>query len=114
MPGPAFEAETHLDAERAGRRPTIAQVVALHATVVSRDGPRAVAAVWAVSLVGTAKLGRIVAGWSTDTLTLEWDGARWLLSGYVSTPGPVPQTAQSPDGIAAAFTLLQGSTAVGR
>jgi hypothetical protein len=114
VPGPVFEAVTHLDAERAAGQTTIAQVVALHAVVVSRTAARAVVAVWAVSLVGTAKLGRIVAGWSTDTLTLDLNAGRWLLSGYTSTPGPVPETAQSPDGIAAAFALFRGSTGAGR
>lgn len=113
-PGPAFEAATHLRADRAAGRATIAEVVALHATVVAHDDTHAVVAVWAVSLVGTTKLGRVVAGWSTDTLTLEWTGDRWLLDTYTSTPGPVPQTAQPPDGAAAAFALLSGSTGANR
>jgi len=114
VPGPAFEAATHLDADRNAGRPTIGQVVALHTTVVSQDATQAVVAVWAVSLVGTAQLGQVVAGWSTDTLTLDRNGARWQLVDYTSTPGPTPQTAQPPDPIATAFTLLAGSTGAGR
>jgi hypothetical protein len=113
VPGPAFEAATHLDADRAHGQRTVARVVALQATVTSRDATRAVVAVWAVSVVGTRQLGHVVAGWSTDTLTLTLTGGRWLLSAYTSAPGPVPVTAQPPDPIATAFAVLAGSTGTG-
>ena len=103
-PGPGFEQATGMTADAAAHRPVIGTVVPVATHVVEADGDRARVAVWAVTLVGTSRLGELVASWSTETLDLRSSGTGWLLQAYASTPGPVPTSTQPPSPVQEALT----------
>lgn len=105
-PGPGFEQATGLDADAAARRPLVAAVVPVQADVRSQTANAARVAVWAVSVVGTRRLGQLVASWSTETLDLHNADGRWLLVNYRSTPGPVPVSTQPPTPVATVLAAL--------
>jgi len=62
--------------------------------------------VWAVAVVGTRRLGQLVAAWSTESLLVQRADGRWVLAGYASLPGPVPAATQPPTDIASALRTL--------
>lgn len=105
-PGPGFEQATGLAADAAARRPLVASVVPVETNLLVATRSRARVAVWAVTVIGTRRLGQLVGSWSTETVDLRRAGGRWLLAGYRSTPGPVPVSTQPPTPIATVLASL--------
>jgi hypothetical protein len=106
VPGPGFEAATGLAADRSAGRATVAQVVPVAVASTSQGPNDARVSVWAVSLVGTRRLGQLVASWSTETLTLRRANGGWRVVGYRSSPGPVPAATQPPTDVLSALRAV--------
>ncbi len=51
--------------------------------------------VWSVGVVGSSTTRPPDASWSTTTITLEWQGGDWRMSGYRTNAGPVPPDSAS-------------------
>jgi hypothetical protein len=112
-PAAGFEQVTALTEDRSSGRPTIAAVVPIAVSTTALTASSAHISVWAVSVVGTAKLGQLVESWSTESLVLQRSGGRWLLTQYNSSPGPVPSATQSPTPIGSALVTTKSMQEIG-
>jgi hypothetical protein len=81
------------DAGRPERGLLVARAAVLGADAVTFDPPRARVRVWTVGLLGVATLASsqpVQERWSTETVQVLWDGARWRYAGLQHEDGPVP------------------------
>jgi len=106
-PSVGFEQVTGLASDRSSGRPAIAAVVPVAAAATSLTESTAHVSVWAISVVGTTKLGQLVESWSTETLVLQTDNRGWRVARYTSSPGPVPAATQAPTSIESALLTTQ-------
>jgi hypothetical protein len=106
VPGPGFETATGLAVDQAAGRATVAQVVPV-AVSSTTEGPNNMrVSVWAVSVVGTRRLGQLVASWSTESLALRREDGGWRIVDYRSSPGPVPAATQPPTDVSSALSAV--------
>jgi hypothetical protein len=106
VPGPGFEAATGLAVDQAAGRATVAQVVPVAASSTTEGPNKARVLVWAVTVVGTRRLGQLVASWSTESLALRREDGGWRIVDYRSSPGPVPAATQPPTDVRSALGAI--------
>jgi len=104
---PAVEEVTGLLASLAGDRPVVARVVPAAHRLAVFTGDAATVQVWAVSVLGTDRLGVVGSSWSTETLQLVWERGDWRIRGYASRAGPVPAATQPAAGLAETVTATE-------
>jgi hypothetical protein len=75
------------------RQPLVARVLPLTAQVTSFTPDSAVVTVWTLAVLGTQRMGQVTAGWSTERLSLLWQGD-WKIRDWTSSGGPTPATYQ--------------------
>jgi hypothetical protein len=93
--GAKWESATGLLAENSDRAPVLAWATPIAARVAARTPDSTTVDVWAVTVVGTRRLGSVQASWSTESLELTWREG-WKLRPYTSAAGPVPIAGQAP------------------
>jgi hypothetical protein len=74
-------------------QPLVARVLPLTVQVMSFDSSSAVVTVWTLAVLGTQRMGQVTAGWSTERLSLVWQGD-WKIRDWASSGGPTPATYQ--------------------
>ena len=112
-PEAGFDQVTGLAEDRSSGRPAVAAVVPIGVTTTSMTTSSAHVSVWAVSVVGTTKLGQLVESWSTESLLVQRVNGRWFLTQYSSSPGPVPAATQSPTPIGSALVATKSMQDIG-
>jgi hypothetical protein len=70
-------------------QPLVARVLPLTAEVTSFTPSSAVVTVWTLAVLGTQRMGQVTAGWSTERLSLVWQGD-WKIRDWTSGGGPTP------------------------
>lgn len=93
--GAGWESATGLLAENSDGAPVLAWATPIAARVAARTPDSTTVDVWAVTVVGTRRLGSVQASWSTESLELTWREG-WKLRRYTSAAGPVPIAGQAP------------------
>jgi hypothetical protein len=108
--GAGWESATGLLAENSAGAPVLAWATPIAARVAARTPDSTTVDVWAVTVVGTRRLGSVQASWSTESLELTWREG-WKLRRYTSVAGPVPVAGQAPTDagvVLAATTAMRG------
>lgn len=88
-------------------QPLVARVLPLTAGVTSFNSRSAVVTVWTLAVLGTRRMGQVTAGWSTERLSLVWQGD-WKIRDWTSSGGPTPATYQPTTGLPAFLTADGG------
>lgn len=73
----------------------IVRSVPLGYRIDSYSPAQAAVSIWSVGVVGSSTTRPPDASWSTTTITLDWQGGDWRMSGYRTTAGPVPPDSAS-------------------
>jgi hypothetical protein len=102
----ADDATGLLSAWRSGQ-PLVARVLPLTVQVMSFTSSSAEVTVWTLAVLGTQRMGQVTAGWSTERLSLVWQGD-WKIRDWTSSGGPVPATYQPTTGLAEFLTAEAG------
>ena len=89
-------------------QPLVARVLPLTVQVTSFTSSSAVVTVWTVAVLGTQRMGQVTAAWSTERLTLVWQGD-WKIRDWTSSGGPTPATYQ-PTTALSEFLTADGGT----
>jgi hypothetical protein len=99
----AYEQATSQARERLGVNTVPAPVVIVRAAPVGYriDGfsnGAATISIWRVGIVGSGATVEPQQSWRTETVALTWEGGRWKVASFSSSPGPTPplSTAASP------------------
>lgn len=108
---PTVELATGATAAVTANAPLVAAAVPVLARVTAYDSDVATVTVWVTAVLGTERLGSLDQSWSTETVTLAWDGD-WKLTAYDSTPGPVPALHQPVTALDEALTRTAGMSEV--
>jgi hypothetical protein len=84
-----------------GRLELVSAALSASTRVESYNGTSARVSVWTASVggvTGPSSPWAVTSGWLTSTVSLQWDGTRWRLTGEDVETGPVPVPQSRPTG----------------